>query len=286
MLSKHDKPFQQVVTRYEEQCKNIKNDNPKNKDILNLTAKMSDCFALTKQREVIQIDSIVTSKENHSDTDNFVGKIFSNKYDFLEIPFKSSKIDIFMVQNFSQNLKQRTKSDLKNKLFLIHFENKQVVIDSKTSVKRRVNPDEINLKKYKAQASLTNIGTYQEAESKEAQVTTDLSSNDNDKESIVEADDSDQKKDYYNVPEKNIFTKLSWDNENNSINTAMDNELQTKRNITYENSLQSIKRKKPAHVATTTTSDCNTNEENVDDCQNSQPEMFISPSAKHFNARI
>ncbi|KAL4142850.1 hypothetical protein QTP88_005264 [Uroleucon formosanum] len=56
MLCKHDKPLQQVVKRYEEQCKNIKNDNPKNKDILNLTAKTPDCFALTKQGEVIQLD--------------------------------------------------------------------------------------------------------------------------------------------------------------------------------------------------------------------------------------
>jgi len=36
--------------------------------------------------------------------------------------------------------------------------NKTNRIDSKTSVKRRVNPDEIHFKKYKARALLTNIG--------------------------------------------------------------------------------------------------------------------------------
>jgi len=55
----------------------------------------------------------------------------------------------------------------------------------------------------------------------------------------------------------------------------MDNELQPKRNITYENSVQSIKRKKAAHnVATTSDTKY---EENVNECQNSQPEMLIPP---------
>lgn len=128
MLRKHDKPLQQVVKRYEEQCKNIKNDNLSDKDKLNLTAKKPDCFALTKQGEVIQIDSMVTSKTNHSDTDKYVGRIFSTKYDLFEIPLKSSKIDIFIVENLSEDIKQWTKSDIKNKLLLINYENKQVVI--------------------------------------------------------------------------------------------------------------------------------------------------------------
>ncbi|KAL4082179.1 hypothetical protein QTP88_030204, partial [Uroleucon formosanum] len=244
MLCKHDKPLQQVVKRYEEQCKNIKNDNPKNKDILNLTAKTPDY------------------------TDNFVGRIFSNKYDFFEIPLKSSKIDIFIVENFSQNLKQRTKSDLKNKLFLINFENKQfnimwTVVSFETDNTVDVVPDfwyknelcetkaqvtsglssndnDKGVKKYR---KMKNILTEKKDELLISQLSNPLELEESKSES-TEADDSDQEKDYNNVPEKNIFTKLSWDNENNSINTAMDNELQTKRNITYENSLQSIKRKK------------------------------------------
>jgi len=52
----------------------------------------------------------------------------------------------------------------------------------------------------------------------------------------------------------------------------MDNELQPKRNITYENSVQSIKRNKTVHVATTSDTKY---EENVNECQNSQPEMLI-----------
>uniref|UniRef100_A0A2S2NH74 DUF4806 domain-containing protein n=1 Tax=Schizaphis graminum TaxID=13262 RepID=A0A2S2NH74_SCHGA len=86
MLRKHDKPLQQVIKRYEEQCNSIKNNNEKNKDILNLTEKKPNCYALTKQGEVIKIDSIIKSKEDHSGTDdNIIGKIFLIKNDFFEI---------------------------------------------------------------------------------------------------------------------------------------------------------------------------------------------------------
>lgn len=64
-----------------------------------------------------------------------------------------------------------------------------------------------------------------------------------------------------------------WDNETNSDSNTIDDEL-PKRNITFENSLQSsTKRKKTAHMPST--SSCNTNLENVNDCQNSQPEMSV-----------
>lgn len=129
MLRKHDKPLQQVIKRYEEQCNSMKNNNQKNKDVLNLIEKKPNCYALTKQGEVIKIDSIIKSKENHPDTDdNIIGRIFLVKYDFFEIPLKSSKIDIYVVENLSENSKQWTRSDIKNKLLLIQVENKQVVI--------------------------------------------------------------------------------------------------------------------------------------------------------------
>lgn len=57
--------------------------------------------------------------------------------------------------------------------------NKTNRMDSKTSIKRHMKPDEIHFTKYKARSLLTNIATFQEAESKatKAQVTSKLSSN-------------------------------------------------------------------------------------------------------------
>lgn len=128
MLRKHEKPLQQVIKRYEEQCNNNYHNNQENiKDNFNLASKKPDCYVLTNEDEVVKIDSIIKLDENNSDT-IIVGRIYQIKEDYFEIPIQSSKIDIFSVKNLTENSKQWKKSDLKNKLLLLDVENKKVAI--------------------------------------------------------------------------------------------------------------------------------------------------------------
>ncbi|XP_027840246.2 uncharacterized protein LOC114121933 [Aphis gossypii] len=76
--------------------------------------------------------------------------------------------------------------------------NKTNRMDAKTSIKRRMKPDEIHFTRFKARSLLTNIATFQEPESKamKAQVTSEFSSNEDEiniatrKRKIIENDKS------------------------------------------------------------------------------------------------
>jgi len=104
MLRKHDKPLQQVVKRYEEQCPSNTNDQNETKNKLNLTSKKPDCYILTKEGDVVKIDSIIKSNDNNLEA--ITGRMYLIKDDLLETPLQSSKIDIFLVKNLSENTKE------------------------------------------------------------------------------------------------------------------------------------------------------------------------------------
>jgi len=123
MLRKHDKLLQQVVKRYEEQCPSNINDQNETKNKLNLTSKKPNCYILTKEDDVVQIDSIIKSNDNNLEA--ITGRMYLIKDDLFETPLQSSKIDIFLVKNLSENTKEWKISDIKNKLLFFEFENQQ-----------------------------------------------------------------------------------------------------------------------------------------------------------------
>ncbi|XP_060876264.1 uncharacterized protein LOC132949407 [Metopolophium dirhodum] len=89
---------------------------------------------------------------------------------------------------------------------LCEWPNKTNRMDTKTTIKRRIKPDEIHFKKYKARVMLTNIASFEEAESKatKAQVTSELSSNE---DHIIKATKS-VKKTKNNIPTETVVSKL------------------------------------------------------------------------------
>lgn len=90
---------------------------------LNLTSKKANCYILTKEDDVVQIDSIIKSNDNNLEA--ITGRMYLIKDDLFETPLQSSKIDIFLVKNLSENTKERKISDIKNKLLFFEFENQQ-----------------------------------------------------------------------------------------------------------------------------------------------------------------
>lgn len=134
MLRKYEKPFEQVIKRYNERRNNeiinpivkqyksivlsnehcngplIKNTcGPQymklilhNKININ-TSTSSNIYILTKLGEVVQIKNIAHS--NYTKEVIIIEYVFKNKELFYDKPIKSSKLNIFIVQNLSKNLK-------------------------------------------------------------------------------------------------------------------------------------------------------------------------------------
>jgi len=125
MLRKHDKPLQQVKKRYEEQSYCINKENF-TKDKFVLTPLNPDCYVLTEQGDVVKIDSII--KSNEKDIDTITGRMYMTKDNFFESPLHSSKIDIFVVKNLSEQKRDWKKLDIKCKLLFLEFENQQIAM--------------------------------------------------------------------------------------------------------------------------------------------------------------
>lgn len=95
MLRKHEKPLQQVIKRYEEQCE-IGNWKYKNEQEINFNSKKPNCYVITHHGDIVRIVEILNS--------NIIGHKFNVKEDLYEIPIKSSKLDIYIVKNLSNDL--------------------------------------------------------------------------------------------------------------------------------------------------------------------------------------
>jgi len=108
MLRKHEKPLEQIIKRYGEI---IMNDNIKFSisKYNTFTIKKPDCFVLTADGEIVQIIDIL------SNTSTIVGKKFNSKEDMFEKPISSSKLDIFIVNDLSENAEEWSISDIKKK---------------------------------------------------------------------------------------------------------------------------------------------------------------------------
>lgn len=115
MLRKHEKPLEQIIKRYGEI---IVNDNIKfsNSKYNTFTIKKPDCFVLTTEGEVVQIIDIL------SNTSTILGKKFNSKEDMFEKPISSSKLDIFIVNDLSENTKEWCVSDIKKKIMIFDID--------------------------------------------------------------------------------------------------------------------------------------------------------------------
>lgn len=118
MLRNHEKPLQ-VIKRYEEQCEiwNLKYRNEQN---INFNSKKPNCYFLTHRGDIIRIVEILNS--------SIIGHKFNIKEDLYEIPIKSSKLNIYIVKNLSNDLVQFSLTDIKQKLLIFDFEDKQIVL--------------------------------------------------------------------------------------------------------------------------------------------------------------
>ncbi|CAI6376584.1 unnamed protein product [Macrosiphum euphorbiae] len=114
MLRKHEKPLEQIIKRYGEIIinDNIKFSNSKHNTF---TIKKPDNFVLTTGGEIVQIIDIL------SNTSTIVGKKFNSKEDMFEKPISSSKLDIFIVKDLSENTKEWCISDIKKKIMIFNI---------------------------------------------------------------------------------------------------------------------------------------------------------------------
>lgn len=121
MIRKHDKPLQQIIKRYDEI---YINDKIKfgNHDHNTFTVKKPDCFILTSAGEIVQIIEIL------SNSSVIVGKSFNSKSDMFEKPIKSSKLDIYVVNNLSENSMQWRISDIKKKIMIFNMDGKLLAL--------------------------------------------------------------------------------------------------------------------------------------------------------------
>ena len=72
---------------------------------------------------MVKIDLIIKSNDNNLEA--ITGRMYLIKDDLFETPLQSSKINIFLVKNLSENTKEWKISDIKNKLLFFEFENQQ-----------------------------------------------------------------------------------------------------------------------------------------------------------------
>lgn len=121
MLRKHEKPLQQVVKRYKEQCIN-ENIEFSNNSELKFTTKEPDCFILTYNGNIVKITEII------SNTATIIGRVFTNKSYLYIKPIKSSKLDIFVVKNLSETTNQWKILDIKMKMIIFNIDNKFIAI--------------------------------------------------------------------------------------------------------------------------------------------------------------
>lgn len=121
MIRKNDKPLQQIIKRYDEIYNNDKI-KFRNHDSNTFTVKKPDCFVLTSEGEVVQIIEILSVSKV------IVGRSFNSKKDIFEKPIKSSKLDIFVVYNLSENTKEWCISDIKKKMMIFNMDDKLLAI--------------------------------------------------------------------------------------------------------------------------------------------------------------
>lgn len=161
LIRKHEMPLQQIVNRYFEKYSNA-NDNINIKDTntskqifaenpvlqkihtngplienvrglqsYNLSfhnikikiKKENDCFILTKDKQVVKCLIIANDGEIL-----ILGKYFKSVLPFFSEPIDSSKLDIFLVENLSDNIRSWKMSEISKKIMILKNENQLVAM--------------------------------------------------------------------------------------------------------------------------------------------------------------
>jgi len=161
LIRKHEMPLQQIVNRYfekysntEDNINNITNiqkqifaENPILKKthtngplIENLTGlqyynlsfqrmeikikKENDSFILTKDKQVVKCLNIISNDSEII----ILGKYFKSVFPFFSEPIDSSKLDIFLVENLSDNIRSWKISEISKKVMILKNENQFVAM--------------------------------------------------------------------------------------------------------------------------------------------------------------
>lgn len=155
MLRKHEKPLEQVIRRHEERCKNevFKTDflqdiilcnehcdgpllentyglqysrvEIQNKININ-TKKTSDKYILTSQGEIVQVENIAYS--NITKEPVIIGFMFKNKQQLYNKPIQSTKLNIFVLNDISDNLMWWKLTDVTKKMIVLNFDNQLITM--------------------------------------------------------------------------------------------------------------------------------------------------------------
>lgn len=90
------------------------------------TRLSSDSYVLTNTGELVQVKNIA----HYSSTKKvlIIGFEFLNKCPFYDKPIRSSKLNIFIVQNVSKNLKYWKITEIKNKIILFSVKERYIAL--------------------------------------------------------------------------------------------------------------------------------------------------------------
>lgn len=154
MVRKHDKPLQQIIKRLNEKnsfevkisdnnlikCEELKHkhtDGPLVENIVgtqykklyfkNIKIKVgskADCYIINKSNEIIKVENIVNLHETNKII--IIGKMFETKKAFYDNPTTSTFLNIYEVNNLSENYKCWTCDWIKTKIILFEFDGKKI----------------------------------------------------------------------------------------------------------------------------------------------------------------
>lgn len=84
------------------------------------TTEQPNCYFSTQRYEIVNVTEIVSPMTSNNKI--FNDKLFLNQEDMFISPLKSSKLNIYNINNLFQNLYKWDLSDIKMKMMIFHFE--------------------------------------------------------------------------------------------------------------------------------------------------------------------
>lgn len=154
MVHKHDKPLQQIIKRLNEKnsievkisdnnlikCEELKHKHIDGPLIENIVGKQykklylknikinvgskTECYILNKSNEIIKVENIINLHKTN--TIIIIGKMFETKKAFYDNPIISTFLNIYEVNNLSDNYKYWTCDFIKTKIILFELDGKKI----------------------------------------------------------------------------------------------------------------------------------------------------------------
>jgi len=165
MLRKPDKPLQQIIKRYNEKCLMMSNTKYKymalhftgihnrgpiiensmegiqysSLKLENMTIKTkvdADSYLMTKDKRLIKVVNIISNERNSEGI--LICKYFQNSYPLFLNPIRSTELDIYVVNNLSNELIWYHINDISKKMILIPHNNEQILLPLLHSTKNSI----------------------------------------------------------------------------------------------------------------------------------------------------